>query len=149
MEAIILTGLQASGKSTFFKEKFSDSHVRINLDMLRTRNREQILLSACINAKQSFVVDNTNPTSEDRVRYISAAKDAGFRVVGYYFASTIEECKTRNSQREEGKSVPTKGLLATYAKLEIPELSEGFDELNYVSINSDHSFEVSEWTDEV
>lgn len=126
MEAIILTGLQGSGKSTFFKEKFSDSHVRINLDMLRTRNREQILLSACIDAKQPFVVDNTNPTSEDRVRYIAAAKDAGFRVVGYYFASKIEECKTRNSLRDKDSIIPTQGLLATYAKLEIPELSEGF-----------------------
>jgi len=149
MQAIIFTGLQGSGKSTFFKERFSDSHVRINLDMLRTRNREQILLSACIEAKQPFVVDNTNPTAEDRVRYISVARDAGFRVVGYYFASKIEECKTRNSQREEDKTVPTKGLLATYAKLEIPKLTEGFDKLYYVSIDRDDNFEVSEWSDEV
>lgn len=149
MEAIIFTGLQGSGKSTFFKDRFSDSHVRINLDMLRTRNREQILLSACIEAKQSFVVDNTNPTAEDRVRYISAARDAGFRIVGYYFASRIEECKTRNNQREEGTAVPTKGLLATYAKMEIPKPTEGFDELYYVSISSDNDFEVSEWSDEV
>lgn len=149
MEAVIFIGLQGSGKSTFFKEKFSDSHVRINLDMLRTRNREQILLSACIEAKQPFVVDNTNPTVEDRVRYVSAARDGGFRVVGYYFASKIEECKARNSQRGEDKAVPTKGLLGTYAKLEIPKLSEGFDELHYVSINSDNNFEVSKWSDEV
>jgi hypothetical protein len=36
MHAILLIGLQASGKSTFFRERFSDTHVRINLDMLRT-----------------------------------------------------------------------------------------------------------------
>ena len=60
MEAVILIGIQATGKSTFYKEYFYDTHVRINLDMLKTRRREDILLQACIQAKQSFVVDNTN-----------------------------------------------------------------------------------------
>ena len=53
-------GIQGAGKSTFFKERFFDTHVRINLDMLKTRHREAILLDACIRAKQRFVVDNTN-----------------------------------------------------------------------------------------
>jgi predicted kinase len=39
VEAVILIGIQGSGKSTFFKEKFADTRVRINLDMLRTKNR--------------------------------------------------------------------------------------------------------------
>jgi hypothetical protein len=34
MEAVILTGIQAAGKSTFYQERFSGTHVRINLDML-------------------------------------------------------------------------------------------------------------------
>ncbi len=149
MEAIIFIGLQGSGKSTFYKEKFLDTHVRINLDMLRTRYREKTLLAACIEAKQPFVVDNTNPTAENRVRYIKVAKDAGFRIAGYYFASRIEECKKRNTLRDTNKIVPEKGLLATYSKLEIPELIEGYDDLSYVSINKDGKFEVNEWTDEV
>ena len=100
MQAVILIGIQASGKSTFCKERLFDTHVRINLDMLRTRHREQRLLAACIEAKQPFVIDNTNPTKEDRARYIALAKAAGFRVVGYYFASQIQECKERNAARE-------------------------------------------------
>ena len=39
MEIIILMGIQASGKSTFYRQKFADSHIRINLDMLKTRHR--------------------------------------------------------------------------------------------------------------
>jgi len=35
-DAVIFTGIQASGKSTFYKEQFSRTHIRINLDMLRT-----------------------------------------------------------------------------------------------------------------
>ena len=33
MEAVIFIGIQASGKSTFFKERFFNTHVRINLEM--------------------------------------------------------------------------------------------------------------------
>lgn len=149
MEAIVLIGLQASGKSSFCRKCLFNSHVRINLDMLRTRHRENLLISACHHAKQPYVVDNTNPTPEARVGYIQAAKASGFRVVGYYFASKVEECKSRNSQRPDDQMVPLKGLLGTYAKLQLPERSEGFDELYFVSFNNDGTFEVTEWTDEI
>ncbi|HWE94100.1 MAG TPA: hypothetical protein VG269_09070 [Tepidisphaeraceae bacterium] len=39
MEAVIFCGVQGSGKSTFFRERFFDTHLRLNLDMLRTRHR--------------------------------------------------------------------------------------------------------------
>ena len=60
MTAIILIGIPASGKSTFCKERLFDTHLRLNLDMLKTRHREKLLLQACIAAQQPFVVDNTN-----------------------------------------------------------------------------------------
>ena len=89
MEAVLLVGVQASGKSSFFAERFSDSHVRINLDMLRTRHREGLLLDACIRMKQPFVVDNTNLERKRRAKYIEPARSAGFRIVGYYFESPL------------------------------------------------------------
>jgi len=73
MEAIIFIGIQSTGKSTFFQQRLFASHVRINLDMLKTRNRERILLAACLEAKQPFVSDNTNLTREARAHYISQA----------------------------------------------------------------------------
>jgi len=147
MEAVIFIGIQASGKSTFFRERFFDTHVRVNLDMLRTRNREKLLFEACLAAKQPFVVDNTNPTASDRARYIPAAKEAGFRVVGYYFRSSIAECKERNAARE--KPIPLPGLLGAHGKLEKPRLAEGFDRLHYVRISEEGQFDVEEWPDEV
>ncbi len=149
MEAVILIGLQASGKSTFCKQRFVDSHVRINLDMLRTRRKEQILLDACFKAKLKIVVDNTNPTEEDRLRYIPAAQAAGYRVIGYYFSSQIEQCKERNEHRDKECVVPLPGLLSTYGRLQLPAQDEGFDELYYVEIKEDGTFAVSGWTDEV
>ncbi len=70
MKGVIFIGLQASGKSSFFLEKFYATHFRLNLDMLKTRHRETILLNACIDAKQAVVIDNTNPTKVERIKYI-------------------------------------------------------------------------------
>jgi predicted kinase len=149
MEALIFIGIQATGKSTFYHERFFNSHIRLNLDMLKTRHREKILLIACLNAKQPFVVDNTNPTAEERSQYIELAHQAKFRVIGYYFQSKLEEALKRNSQREGKEQIPEKGIRGTYAKLEIPNISEGFDELYYIVINKDNSFSILEWKDEV
>jgi predicted kinase len=142
MEAIIFVGIQGSGKSTFYKERFVHTHIRINLDMLKTRHREQYLVNACIAAKQAFVVDNTNPTRGDRSRYIEPAKVAGFRVIGYYFQPQVLACQQRNENRPERQVVPLKGLLGTHSRLEAPSLDEGFDELYAVQIGADGSFVV-------
>ena len=48
MEAVIFVGLQGAGKSTFYKERFLDTHPRLSLDMLKTRHREKRFLMACV-----------------------------------------------------------------------------------------------------
>lgn len=149
MQAIIFIGIQASGKSTFFQQRLFHSHLRLNLDMLKTRHREQILLRACLEAKQPFVIDNTNTTRADRAKYISAAKEAGFSVVGYYFQSKLQDAIERNQQRSGKALIPVKGIMATHRKLELPSLDEGFDQLFYVAINDDDEFVVQEFHDEV
>lgn len=149
MEAVIFIGIQASGKSSFYKERFFTTHVRINLDMLRTKNRQQMLLSACLGARQPFVVDNTNAKVESRSHFIAQAKAAGFRVVGYYFRSNVKAALLRNSQREGIARVPDRALLGTYKQLQVPSLEEGFDALYYVRINEAGEFSVEEWLDEV
>lgn len=140
MEAIIFMGIQASGKSTFYRQHFLNTHIRINLDMLKTRHREKILVLACLEAKQPFVIDNTNPTLEDRQRYIIPAKEKKFRVIGYYFPPHLESCKQRNQQRPEQQIVPLVGLLSTYKKFIEPSYQEGFDALFLVRIGSKDSF---------
>src|SRR5438105_14882155 len=128
MEAVIFIGLQGAGKSTFYKERFFDTHLRVNLDMLKTRHRENCFLTTCVETGQRFVVDNTNSTRAERQVYIRAAKDAGFRVVGYYFRSRVEDCMRRNEGRPDGQRVPLKGLLGTAGRMERPTPEEGFDE---------------------
>lgn len=146
MEAILFIGIPASGKSTFYKERFFSTHVRINLDMLKTRNRESTIMQACLSAKQPFVVDNTNVRKSERAPYIQLAKAAKFRVVGYYFETNLETALGRNRQRSGKASIPEKGLVAKFGQLEIPHLEEGFDQLFYVTIDSNSSeFLIKEW----
>ena len=134
MEAAILIGIQGTGKSTFCRERLFHTHVRINMDMLQSRHRETLILAACLNAKQSFVVDNTNPTREERARYIAAARAAGFRVVGYYFESKVKDALLRNELRGRGHRVPDRGVLGTAGRLQLPGKVEGFDALHYVRL---------------
>ncbi len=148
MQAVIFIGVQATGKSTFYKERFFNTHVRINLDMLKTRNREKIFLDSCLQSKQSFVIDNTNPTIEDRKRYIIPAKAANFEVIGYYFESKIPASLQRNLERLGKQRIPDVGIWSTYSKLQIPALSEGFDKLYSVKIDPQESFVVEEWVDD-
>jgi predicted kinase len=145
MEAIIFIGIQAAGKSTFYKERFFDSHIRINLDMLRTRNRESILLTACIKAKQKFVIDNTNITREQRVKYIEPARAGQFTIIGYYFDTNVAESTARNNQRSGKACVPTVAIGSSYRKLEKPSLMEGFDRIYQVKIDQHNNFIVEDY----
>jgi predicted kinase len=149
MEMVVFIGIQATGKSAFCQRRFADTHIRLNLDMLKTRRREQILLKACLEARQPFVVDNTNITREARAGYISQAKAAGFSVIGYYFKSALQSAIERNNQRSGKARIPVRGIVATHRKLELPSYDEGFDHLFYVEIGDAGAFIVKEWGDEV
>ncbi len=148
MKGVILVGLQASGKSSFYLSNFFKSHLCLSMYMLRTRHRESILFNACLESKQPVVIDNTNPTKEEREKYISRFKDHRFEVVGYYFASNLSDCLERNASREGKDRIPDVGLKGTYNKLELPEYSEGFDVLYYVTMKNG-VFKVEDWKDEV
>jgi predicted kinase len=132
MQAILLVGLQGSGKSTFWAQRFRDTHVRLNLDMLNTRARFDVLLHACLAAKQRFVVDNTNVTPKQRRGIVASARAAGFEVVGYVFPPDLALCLARNAQRTGKARVPDVALHGTLAKYRAPTLDEGFDRLHIV-----------------
>ncbi len=148
MEAVIFIGIQGTGKSTFFKERFFDTHVRINLDMLKTKHRQKLLLRACLEAEQSFVVDNTNVTAETRAPFIEQAKAAGFRVTGFYFRADVNAALERNRKRKSAARVPDAAVFHMLKRLQPPRFDEGFDALFHVQINKARQFEVRKWKED-
>ena len=145
MQLIIFTGVQASGKSSFYLLNLAHSHLRINLDMLKTRHRENMIFEACLASKTKTVIDNTNPTKADRARYIQRAKDAGFEVISYYFETDLKSTLERNSHRIGKANIPEVGVRATYKKLEVPNLDEGFDEMFKVKIVGNGEFSLTRY----
>jgi predicted kinase len=109
MEAVILVGVQGSGKSSFYRERFLNTHVPISLDKARTRPRELELLAECLRKKRPFVVDNTNPTLADRARYVGPAQAAGLCTVVYFFAVPLRDALRRNNQRTARQRIPVPG----------------------------------------
>ncbi len=151
MELIIFVGLQASGKSAFFHARFAATHTHVSKDLFRNnknRNRRQAqLIEAALQEGKSVVVDNTNPTAEERSPLIELGRQYGAKIVGYYFESEVRRCLERNRQRTGKARVPDVAIYATAKKLVRPSYSEGFDELFYVRITGDSMFEVLPYTD--
>jgi predicted kinase len=152
VELVLFIGLQGAGKSSCYRARFAATHAHVSKDRLRNnRNperRQRQLIAEALAEGRSVVVDNTNATAEVRRPLIELGRAAGARVVGYYFASRLEDCLKRNAQRQGKERVPDVALYATARKLERPTLAEGFDELFHVRLVEGGGFEVSAWREE-
>jgi predicted kinase len=144
MEMVLFIGLPASGKSSFYRERFFRTHLRINLDMLKTRRREELLVRACFEGKTKFVVENTNLTRESRAKYILPARAAGFATVGYLFETTTADAIRRNALRADPERVLPVAIYAAARRLELPSKTEGFDQLFRVQLTEPQGFLLGE-----
>jgi len=145
MEMVLFIGIPASGKSSFFKERFFNTHIRVNRDMLKTQRREELLTKACLEGKTKFVVENTNLTRTVRAQYIALAKQAQFTVSGYYFELAAIDAVNRNKLRPEEERVPAVAIWAANKRLEVPTREEGFDQLYRVRMNQPSGFNTDEF----
>jgi predicted kinase len=148
MEMILLIGIPASGKSSFYKTHLFQKYMRISLDLYRNRNRQMQFLTLALSLQQCIAVDNTNVTSEDRATYISMARERGYNVIGYYFQSELSSCIERNAHREGKERINTAGVISKYKNLQLPQIEEGFNRLHYVTIENG-VFTVKDWTNEI
>lgn len=147
MELVAFIGLQASGKSTFYRRRFAKTHVHVSKDLMprSARNkarRQSEQIARAFREGQSVVVDNTNVRKEDRAELIARAKEHQAKAIGYYFEATVDGCLERNARRSGAAQVPDVAIFATAKKLEPPTIEEGFDELYRVRLRSEDGFEV-------
>jgi len=141
MELVILIGLPASGKSTFYRERLAATHALVSKDLLPRGARQGPELERALAKGASVAVDNTNPRLVDREPLIALARRFGARVVGYWFPPDVGECLKRNQARVE-KRVPKVAIFLAQKRMQPPSMAEGFDELYEVRLVAGGGFEV-------
>ncbi|XP_069551502.1 bifunctional polynucleotide phosphatase/kinase [Brachyistius frenatus] len=138
-EVIVAVGFPASGKSTFFHTHIvPKGYVYINRDTLGSWQK---CVSACqraVKEGRSVAVDNTNPDSESRTRYVDVAKAAGVSCRCFLFTASLEQAKHNNRFREmapsDSKHAKVNDMFFhSYKKHFVaPTLSEGFSEILHI-----------------
>jgi len=147
MECVILIGVPAAGKTSFYRERFAATHDHVSKDLLRnTRQparRQEQLMAESFSSGRSVVVDNTNATAGTRAPLIRLARTHGAQVTGYYFPADSAAALRRNRVREGRERVPDVAIFAVRKRLEPPAIAEGFDRLFTVRlIEEERRFEV-------
>ncbi|MEO7021921.1 MAG: ATP-binding protein [Ktedonobacteraceae bacterium] len=149
MEGIIFCGLQASGKSTFYREHFATTHLLISKDLLhanrRPEQRQAELIQMALQAQHSIVIDNTNPTPLVRAPLIEQARAYHASIIGYYFTATVQQAMARNQQRNGKARVPAVAIYSTATRMIPPTYAEGFDRLYYVRIAENSTLMAPAW----
>jgi predicted kinase len=148
-ECVILIGLPAAGKTSFYREYFSRTHDHVSKDLMRStrrpgRRQEQLIEESLSNGR-SVVVDNTNASVAVRAPVLRLARAHGAQLLGYYFPAEAAEVLRRNRTREGRDRVPDVAIFAVRKQLEPPSFAEGFDRLFRVRLDEpQRGFEVVE-----
>lgn len=62
--------------------------------------------------------------------------------MAYYFETALSHALERNAERQGKARIPDRGVHATHRCLQIPQLSEGFDEIYQVKISTHGQFSI-------
>jgi predicted kinase len=147
VDLVVLAGLQGSGKSTFFRARFAETHAHVSMDDLRNnrnpRRRQRELVAQAAAAGRSVVVDNTSVRRADRAELVALAHALGMRPVLYWFPPDVKGSIARNAGREGKARVPVVAILATAKRVEPPAPDEGFAEAFDVRPRADGVFDVA------
>jgi predicted kinase len=147
MECVLLIGLPAAGKTSFYRARFAATHVHVSKDLIsnarRPSQRQEQLVRDALLEGHSVVVDNTNASVAVRAPLIALARTLGAEVVGYYFPTEARDALRRNRARKGRERVPDVAIFAIRKQMEPPSPTEGFDRLCLVRMNEQtRAFEV-------
>jgi predicted kinase len=146
-EVVILIGLPASGKTSFFHARLAATHQHVSKDLMpnvRDRSgRQARLIEQALAAGGSVAVDNVNASAAERAAVIAIARRLGARAVGYVFEATTREAVGRNRGRAASARVPNVAIFTAAKRFVAPSRDEGFDELWRVRTPRPGEFEVT------
>jgi predicted kinase len=148
MELAILIGLQASGKTTFYRRHLAATHVHVSKDLFgrssrRKQARQLRLIAEGLAAGRNVAVDNTNPSPEEWRPLIETGRAHGARITGYWFPPDVPAALARNAARPRENRVPDVGVYATLKRLRRPRHADGFDVLRAVRLDGAGGFAVT------
>jgi predicted kinase len=143
---VVLVGLQASGKTTFYRQRLAATHLHVSKDTFpnarRPQRRQLRMIEEALSAGRDVVVDNTNPSPAQWAPIILAARAHGARVVAYWFPPDLDASLSRNAARVGRTRVPDVGLYATIKILREPGPADGFDEVHTVGFDGNGGFDL-------
>ncbi|OLT13445.1 kinase [Actinomadura sp. CNU-125] len=132
-EVAVFVGLQASGKTTFYRARLAATHVHVSKDLFPKARRKQArqlrLVAEALEAGRDVAVDNTNPSPDEWAPLVEVARRFGARTVAYWFPPDVALSMRRNALRPPEMRVPDVGVYATLKRLRRPGPGDGFDEL--------------------
>jgi predicted kinase len=140
LELVIFSGLQASGKTTFYRERFAATHLLVSKDLWpnarRREERQRRVIEDALRQRRSVVVDNTNPSPLERAPLVALGRAFGARLLSYWFVSTVPESISRNAARSGRARIDDVGIHSVAKRLVAPAHAEGFDSYFEVRISA-------------
>jgi len=133
LEIVVLVGIPGSGKTTRARNLYPN-HRRINLDTLKSRNREDEEIANSLSNGRDIIIDNTNATKKSRSKYVQLAKLYGVSVKVVYLQCPLELALERNASREGKERVPDNAVRFYNKILQPPKPEEGFDRIEVLEI---------------
>ena len=92
---VVFIGMPGCGKSTFYRNYFSD-FIRVSRDVLGTKYKVMKKLKHCCENNLNVVVDNTNPSQKSREEFYNLAN--GYEITVIYF---VNNGRGHNATREK------------------------------------------------
>lgn len=136
---VLMMGLPCSGKSSYVLEKYKNTHVRLNLDTIKNRDKERVLFFACLSVGVNIVIDNTNMSRKTRNRFIPYALASNYTIEVVHIKTSVDKCIERVIQRAETSDrevIPEKGILGLLGQFEPVDMElENID--TYLEISGD------------
>jgi len=134
IEMIIMVGCPASGKSSYVRsELLPKGYIHVSRDILKSGPKCKSFADEQLGLGNKVVIDNTNPTVQDRQEYIRIAKKHG--VIVRCFVMNVDRIHASHNNKfrelvgDKHDTVPDVAFNAYHLRFQEPADTEGFTDI--------------------